>query len=220
MSSDSKWLARRAERAWLWLAVAGLHALLLFTLRGALLPQERGKPVADAPTLAVRLIPLPQWPLSSPAERLLPATKPPAPRAVASTPPAEQAAPQPEPQSTGQAITSASISPPAAVATPASAPASRPLDLRLSPALAAPARPTLREQMLNDPRSNSPAVTVESRVAAVAGSVDISTERMDDTRTRVRQRGGCIEVHVARNAQLDPYNQSVAHTPRAIKPTC
>ena len=78
----------------------------------------------------------------------------------------------------------------------------------------------MREQMLNDPRSNSPTATVESRVATVAGSVDISTERMDDTRMRVRQRGKCIEVHVSRNAQLDPYNQSVAPTPKAIKPSC
>ena len=74
--------------------------------------------------------------------------------------------------------------------------------------------------MLNDRRSNSPTATVESRVATVAGSVDISTERMDDTRMRVRQHGKCIEVHVSRNAQLAPYNQSVAPTPKAIKPSC
>ena len=218
MSSDSRWLPRRAERAWLWLAVAALHALLLFTLRDALLPQGRGKPPVDAPSLTVRLMPPPLLPRSAPAARVASAAKPSAPHAVASTPPAEQAAPQPGPQSTGQAITSAAITTPAAVATPASAAASRPLDLRR--ALAAPARPTLRDQMLNDPRSNSPPVTVESRVATVAGSIDISTERMDDTRTRVRQRGKCIEVHASRNAQLDPYNQSVAPTPKVVKPSC
>ena len=78
--------------------MAALHALLLFALRSALLPQGRGKPPADAPSLAVRLMPPPLLPRSAPAGRVAPAAKPPAPRAVASTPPAEQAAPHPGPQ--------------------------------------------------------------------------------------------------------------------------
>lgn len=210
-------MPRRTERAWLWLAVAALHGLLLFALRDALLPTWRGALPADATPLAVRLIRLAPLPLSPRVETARPPARATAPRAVASSPPAVQLEPlSPATQAVGQAITASPI----AAAMPASAPASRPLDLRPSRALALPAKPTLRDQMLNDPRSNSPTTTVESRVAAVAGSVDMSTERLDDTRTRVRQRGKCIEVHVSRNAQLDPYNQSVAPTPKAIKPSC
>ena len=40
---------------------------------------------------------------------------------------------------------------------------------------------------------------------------------MDATRTRWRRNGKCIEVHVARNAQVDPYNQSFSPTPKAVK---
>jgi hypothetical protein len=43
---------------------------------------------------------------------------------------------------------------------------------------------------------------------------------MDATRTRWRRNGKCIEVHVARNAQIDPYNQSFSPTPKAVKPDC
>lgn len=40
---------------------------------------------------------------------------------------------------------------------------------------------------------------------------------MDATRTRWRRNGKCIEVHVARNAQIDSYNQSFSPTPKAVK---
>lgn len=193
--------------------MAVLHGLLFVMLRDALQPRWRDAPAPDAPPLAVRLIALP--PPVPPRAAAQPVTVQPLARERA--PPAVQfTLPRAEPQPTGPTITAAPIAEPLA----ASAPTRRALDLSPPRALAAPARPTLRDQVLNDPRSNSPPVTIESRVAAVAGSVDMTTERMDDTRLRVRQHGKCIEVHVSRNAQIDPYNQSVAPTPKAIKPSC
>lgn len=48
---------RRAERAWLWLAVVGVHALLLLALRSSLLPHSRDEaPAAPSLPLVVRLI--------------------------------------------------------------------------------------------------------------------------------------------------------------------
>lgn len=121
----------------------------------------------------------------------------------------------------GQAIT---LAPPAVDAPTPAAPAPDPsvkLDLTLPRRAAAASAPrSMREQLLSDPRSNTPRATVESRVAAVAGSVDIVEERMDATRMRVKQRGGCVEVHVSRNAQIDPFNQSVSPTPKIVKPSC
>ena len=78
----------------------------------------------------------------------------------------------------------------------------------------------MRDQMLNDPRANSAPTTVESRVAAVAGTPDLVEEHLDATRTRFRRNGKCIEVHVSRNAQVDPWNQSHLPTPKQVKPEC
>jgi len=102
----------------------------------------------------------------------------------------------------------------------ASAPVGPPLNLSLPRAIAAPARPSMQDQMLNDPRSNTPRATIETRVAAVAGSVEVLEERMDATRLRVRQRGSCFEVHVSRDAQINPWHQSHSPTPKIVKPSC
>ena len=52
----------------------------------------------------------------------------------------------------------------------------------------------------------------------MTGTNDWIEERMDDTRARFRKQGQCVEVHVARNAQLDPWNQSFLPTPKSAKP--
>ena len=82
---------------------------------------------------------------------------------------------------------------------------------------AASAPRSMRNQVLNDPRANSPKAKVETRIAAVAGTPDWTEEAMDPTRRRMRKNGGCVEVHISRNAQLDPWNQSVQPTPKALK---
>ena len=83
----------------------------------------------------------------------------------------------------------------------------------------------LAMKRLSDSKDRRPAqlsarATVESRVAAVAGTGQMVEERMDPTRMRVTQNGHCVEVHVSRNAQIDPFNQSVAPTPKLVKPSC
>ena len=78
----------------------------------------------------------------------------------------------------------------------------------------------MHDQMLNDPRSNTPRATVESRIASLAGTPEMNEEAMDATRRRARQNGRCIEVHISRNAQIDPWNQSVRPTPKLVKPDC
>jgi hypothetical protein len=45
-------------------------------------------------------------------------------------------------------------------------------------------------------------------------------ERMDATHTRVRRNGNCVEVHVAREAQINPWNQNHLPTPKLVKPSC
>ena len=116
-----------------------------------------------------------------------------------------------------------------AVSTPEAATAAAPaasvtvapaLNITLPNAVAAPTQPTMKDQMFNDPRSNSAPKTVESRVASVAGTREWTEARMDATRTRFAKDGTCVEVHVARNAQIDPWNQSHSPTPKTVKPDC
>jgi hypothetical protein len=76
------------------------------------------------------------------------------------------------------------------------------------------------DQMFNNPRSNSPQATLETRVADVAGSVDMVEAHMEATRLRVRQCGSCIEVRVSRAAQIKPWNQSHSPTQKIVNPSC
>lgn len=207
-------LPGRAEPAWLWLAVACLHGLLLLALRDELVPRQRDAATTSAaPPLVVRVIA--HVPVPVPVPTATPAV---AARPVAQAVPPRLPAPEPRIGAVGQAITAAPMvaeAPPAA-----SAPDTQPLNLGVPRAVAVPARPSMRDQMINDPRSNSAHATVESRVAAVVGTDVLVEERMDATRKRVRQHGQCVEVHESRAAQIDPFNQSVSPTPKLVKPSC
>jgi hypothetical protein len=78
----------------------------------------------------------------------------------------------------------------------------------------------MKDHMLNDPRANSQRPTVETRVAGVSGTTAMTEERMDDTKTRFGRNGACIEVHVSRDAQTNPWNQNHSPTPKLVKPSC
>ncbi len=78
----------------------------------------------------------------------------------------------------------------------------------------------MKDQALNDPRANTPRRTVETRVADVSGTTAMTEEPMNDTKTRFRQSGACIEVHVSRDAQTNPWNQNHSPTPKLVKPSC
>jgi hypothetical protein len=202
-------MPRRAERAALAAIVLLLHGLLWWAWPRNT-THERGTP-PDAPA---------QAPLSV---RLLAPDPPPAPPAaprVAGAPARSTAPRAPARASSPLAITVAPTAPPAAAATEAAASAPRELELTLPSAVASPRSPSLRDQVRSDPRSNTPRATVESRIAALNGPDRWEAEPMDATRTRWRRNGKCIEVHVARNAQIDPYNQSFSPTPKLVKPYC
>jgi len=198
---------RRAERFVFAAAVLLVHAVLLWVWRTG--PNvSRAVDVEPAP-LIVRLL------FSAPPTAPAPLPSAPiVPRSAGATP-APARVPAPAAPDAIQAITS-----PLPPEHSASAPAERPLDTTLPAAVARPAERSLKDRMLNDPRSNSPRATVESRVADAAGTIEMTEERMDATRMRVKQRGGCVEVHVSRNAQIDPFNQSHLPTPKLVKPSC
>jgi hypothetical protein len=210
-------MRRRAERLTLGALVLALHAVLLWSWRDRAPPRDRreAKAPAQAP-LVVRL-------LGGAPDLRTPPPPPPAgakqaPTRASHVNPPHAAAPQRSdpPRAEPQAITVVA-SPPQA---PASAPVERNLDTTLPAAVARPAERSFKDRVLNDPRSNSSRATIESRVATVAGTGDLVEERMDATRTRLRQHGQCIEVHVSRDAQLNPWNQNHSPTPKAVKPSC
>jgi hypothetical protein len=200
-------MPRRVERAALAAAVLLLH-LLLWSAWPNPPARVRGSSSAAQAPLSVRLL----TPDPAPVQRNEP---------QAAIAPGRSAAPRAAalPQR-ALAITAAPEAEPAAAPPAPAASAPRDLDLRLPSAVASPRSPSLREQTLNDPRSNTPRASVESRIAALNGPDRWEAEPMDATRTRWRRNGKCIEVHVARNAQIDPYNQSFSPTPKAVKPSC
>jgi hypothetical protein len=198
---------RRVERAALAATVLLLH-LLLWSAWPHQPARVRGSSSAAQAPLSVRLLTLDPAPA--------PRTKP-----QATTAPARSAAPRAAARPQQEvAIMAAPETGPAAAPPALAASSPRDLDLRLPSAVASPRSPSLREQTLTDPRSNTPRASVESRIAALNGPDRWEAEPIDATRTRWRRNGKCIEVHVARNAQIDPYNQSFSPTAKAVKPGC
>ncbi len=201
---------RWTERGPVVVLVLLAHVALLWAWRFAATTAPRERAAVEPRNVTVlRLIEArPQQPAAQPTRA------PAAPRSPITvsrpSPPRPDAAAPAAPQA---------ITLPAEAEAAASAPP-RALDLSLPRAEAAPAQRTMKEQLRNDPRTNSPRASIESRVAAVAGSSAMTEERMDDTVTRVRQNGKCIEVHVSRDAQTQPWNQSHSPTPKIVKPSC
>lgn len=203
-------MPQRAERWVLAAVVLLLHLLLWWAWpRGTALQRGALPATPSQAPLSVRLLapdPLPpEQPLPPAAST---AARPMVPRTATT---AGQSGPRPS------AITAAPAE--SITAPPPVAAASQPkaLDVTLPSAVASPRSSSLRDQWLNDPRSNTPRASVESRIAAMNGPDRWQAEPMDATRTRWRRNGKCIEVHVARNAQIDPYNQSFSPTPKAVK---
>jgi hypothetical protein len=79
--------------------------------------------------------------------------------------------------------------------------------LRLSPLDAA----------LNDPRSNTPHLSVRERMAQTLGTdTRLVEEVRPDGSVRVRQGTGCFDAHESRAASLDPYGAAFLPKPRQI----
>jgi type IV secretory pathway VirB10-like protein len=200
---------RWTERGPVVVLVLLAHVALLWAWRFAAAPATRERAAVEPRNVSVlRLIETrPQ------AADVQPARAPAAPRS-----PATISRPSPPPDAAGPAAPQAITLPDAAQ--PDASPPPLALDLSLPRAEAAPTQRTMKEQMRSDPRTNAPRASVESRVAAVAGGSAMTAERMDETKTRFRQNGACIEVHVSRDAQTQPCNQSHSPTPKIVKPSC
>lgn len=202
----------RRERLPLALVALGLHALLVLGLwravgvPSAAAPSQRPRPaLVWLPPLATPEVPKAVPPrLPSPPPRRAPpdnaaATRPPA----ATVPPP---VPGPEPAT-------AAITLPALPGPPASAP---PLDLRLPSGAGVAARPSVRQQALDDPRANTTRPGYSERFAATLGADDTLREERIGDRVRLRRGTGCAEVADARAAQLFPMNESNAPRPKQV----
>jgi hypothetical protein len=205
---------RWTERGAVVVLVLLAHVALLWAWRFAATTALReSAPLEPRNVTVLRLIEaMPPEPVAQPTRA------PAAPRSPAA--PSRPAPPRPDAArpAAPQAITLPAAAEPAAPE-PSPEPA-RALELSLPRAEAAPAQRTMKDQMRNDPRANTPRASVKSRVAAVAGSSAMTAERMDDIVTRVRQNGKCVEVHVSRDAQTNPWNQNHSPTPKIVKSSC
>lgn len=206
---NHRWLARGL--------VVAMHAAVLLAL------WQHRPPRFDAPgerrVTTVRLIeprrpaPPPREPQRAPAMPRLPHPAPPAAAVVPDTPRPDDAPP---------AATAPAAAPsPEATATE---PPRMTLRLTLPPGYAASAN-ARRNPALDDPRSNTPKLTLEDRVAAATGGAGAWVEEpvdnhslvvgaLGDRRTVLRKGNTCVEVFRSRIADSDPFNGSVA--PRTV----
>jgi hypothetical protein len=202
-----------------WLArglVIALHAGVLTALwlhRGP--PRE---PPGERRLTTVRLLPL-AAPTAPPPRRVQPTAQRPLPAARATAvPPAD------EPEATAPSSTAITVLPPAP--TPPAEPPRTALRLTLPPGYAASAN-AARNPALDDPRSNTPRLTLEDRIADATGGAGAWVEEktsennvqavgaLGEHRTVMRRGNTCVEMFRSRIADTDPFNGNVA--PRALR---
>lgn len=189
--------ARRTRPA--WLIVLALHGLAGWLLSQQLHPRPGARP---GELLRIRLLPLPVKPAASPAAPPLPSPR--------------QTHPQPSwaPSEASRSDERPAEPPPLGLTDPGTAPRSTaaPLNLSLPPQPTASA--PWRNPALADERSNTPRAGMEQRIArAIGGEADQPDEIINPGKRRIRYHGNCYDVQQSRNAQLDPYNQSVYQPP-------
>ncbi|WP_284614658.1 hypothetical protein [Aquabacterium humicola] len=208
-------LSRQPARRLLAIVVA-LHVLALLVIGQSLKPQRRGAP-PDAAPVAITWLQWPRVTAPEPAHRdVEQATRP-----VPATPRRPVAIDAPRTAPTEPvAITVVPDAPPAAAA-PASVPSSAPpLDLRLPSssrnAGAMAARPPAA-LAIDDPRVRSAPLSGDERLAQAIGTDLRLRESTEPDGTRRFQRGkDCVVARQAREAQLNPFNQSTRPTPRLV----
>lgn len=209
------------------LAMVALHGLLLAAWWWRPAPLRDPFPASAPPSPAVEQAPV-LWLLRPGQPPLLPAP-PPAPAATGAAaprkPPAAQAAARPraEPQAITLPAPAADLpaAPLAQAEAPASSPlaepADRPAPLNLDlPRQAPGVRAGQRNPALQ--QDSGLASSVEARIERLLGGHDgpLTEERMADGSTRFRRGKGCVIVRPSRSAGLDPFNQAVSPTPRAV----
>jgi hypothetical protein len=210
---DHRWGARGL--------VVALHAAALLALWLHRAP--RVEPPAERRFTTVRLI-APARARLPPPERVRAVAPPPTSPRMAMPPVIATEAPPPD---------DSPAAPPAPPAPQPAAPAETPrtpLRLTLPPGYAASinaGRNTARDLALSDPRSNTPRLTLEDRIAdATGGASDWVEEKTSENnaqavgalgehRSVMRRGNTCVEVFRSRISDTDPFNSSVA--PRAGK---
>ncbi|RVU46547.1 hypothetical protein [Rubrivivax rivuli] len=203
------------------LLVLALHALLLAGAWRLQAWQDRGPAVPAQAPLIVWLpgAPRPASPAAKPPEQpqaaraqRAPATLPRAPREPqAITLPASPAGPGPD----TVAAPPVSAAPVMPTPTPPAAGPAPPLNLALPRGASAPWRG--RNPALDDPRSNTPPLTLESRIAKALGGVDgIQEFRLEDGSVRFKRGNSCVIARPNRASALDPFNASAQIRPRLL----
>jgi len=190
-------------------AVLCLHAGLWWVLQAD--RSTRDTRATLAPLAQVRLL-AGQPPGRRRAVPMLPAARTPLPAAPAIALPTLPIV-QPPLDSAGTTV--ALPAPPASSPTQAALP---PLDLSLPKGTPRPDRGA-RQRALDDPRANTPQPTLEARIGAAIGSGGpIRVEDLGGGRRRIYQGTRCVEVHDARIATIDPFNQSVLPSLKQARP--
>jgi len=210
---NHRWLARGL--------VVALHAAALLALWLHRAPAL--DPPGERRFTTVRLI-APQRPRPAPPERARPVTAPLKMPPLVVPPAIGPDLPRPEDVPTAPALT------PAPQAPAAEEPPRTALRLTLPPGYAASAnagRNASRDLALSDPRSNTPRMTLEDRIADATGGAGAWVEErtsennaqavgaLGEHRSVMRRGNTCVEVFRSRISDTDPFNSSVA--PRAVR---
>ncbi len=213
---------RPTRPASLALLVLALHALLLAGAWRLQAWQDRGPAAPAQAPLIVWLpgAPRPALPAAKPPEQPEQPQAAPAQRAPA-TPPRALREPQAitwpaSPAEPGlDAVAQPPVSAAPAVPAPAAAGPVPPLNLALPRGASAPWRG--RNPALDDPRSNTPPPTLESRIAKALGGVDgIQEFRLEDGSVRFKRGNNCVIARPNRAGALDPFNASAQIRPRLL----
>ena len=191
----------------------GLHGLLLLAALQLTVWRDRVPRQRAAPALTVGLLPLPS---EAPAAARRSPSRDRAARAQAAP---LQVRTLPTPIGEPQPITLPLMQPTQPTAPLADTPPPVALDLGLPRGASAPWR--ARNPVLDDERANTnPAArqTLEARIAAALGGSDqITEERLDDGRIRLRRGNQCVVAHPNRAERLDPFNASVLPKLRGLE---
>ena len=220
------WVPPRRPRA-VWLVSLLIHAVLVFMWLQQPKP-SRTRPVSR---MELRIVPMAPGPKRSAVETApLPPTDPrsagtrdlrdperrPTPPAAVSVPiqstatdPAPSETPAPAMAATAgpQPITAALPSAQPSTPAPSPSPGGLRLDWNPPPRSArAASAPTVREQALNDARSNTQRPAPEARMAQNVGDDSLREEALGDARRRFRKGAACVDVHRTHIAQLNPFD--------------
>ena len=205
------------------LAHAGLYGALAMLLHKAPVPGRPG----TAPTIAwIRRLPAspqPQVPAAPATVRPAPATmrdtrpRPPVPALAAISSPSQAAGDpatqaQADPSSITETRSAAAPPAPPAAASQAALPA---LNLALP---RQPAGPPTAAAMAAQVDSLGPRPARDERLAQALGTDTRLQETQRGDLRRFRQGRACVDVESAREAGLNPFNQSVSATPRQARP--